>query len=285
MSIPAVGRVARAGIAEPQGLALFGLPNGSPTLSIRPADSLRSALQAGYPLERYRRLWRFGRTRELDGCIRGHLGYEREKNATLWDRTKQDFAKAPVPNGSAAPFMIRLSDLTVVFQPKPDLRLDSFIGALQAMIRTQTRETGWRVASLTGEVSFDEWRSRVDLVTRIRFRMRKSGSRQTQSRLIALLTEPGSDLATVELRAAEGLETSAPLVVELANLAESGYGEFAAKGVTGDASGTTREWTSTLRGESIMTEVELEPETGEAPWNALDEQLAGISSAPPSDAA
>lgn len=276
MSIPAVGRVARAGIAEPTGPALFGPPDGSPTLTIRPADRLRSALHAGYPLERYRRLWRFGQTHELDGCVRGHLGYEREKNATLWDRNKQDFAKAPVPNGAAAPFMIRLSDLTVVFQPKPELRLDSFIGALQAMIRTQTRETGWRVAPLTGEVSFDEWRSQVDLVTRVRFRMTRPGSKLAQNRLIALLTEPGSDLATVELRATEGLETSAALVLELANLAERGYGEFAAKGVTGEASGTLREWTSTLRGESIMTEVEVEPESGEAPWNALDEQLAGI---------
>ncbi|MGW4942999.1 hypothetical protein ACWEOZ_15600 [Actinoplanes sp. NPDC004185] len=284
MSISTVGRVARAGIAEPPEPALFAPPDGSPALFIEPVDRLRHAFQAGYPLERYRRLWRFGQTHEVNSCIRGHLGYGREKNAALWDLNKQDFANAPVPNGAAAPFVIRLSDFTVVFQPKPDLRLNSFIGALQAMIRTQTRETGWRVAPLTGEVSFDDWRTQIDLVTRVRFRMTRSGSEQTQSRLIALLGESGADLASVELRAADGLETSAPLVIELAHLAESGYGEFAAKGLVGQGSGTMREWSSNLGGESIMTEVELEADSGEASWKALDEQLAEISPPPPGDA-
>lgn len=288
MSIASVGRVARAGIAEPPGPPLFGRPDGSANLAIEPADRLRSALNAGVPLERYRRLWRFGQTHEVDGCLRGHLGYEREKNATLWDLTKQDFTKASVPNGAAAPFMIRLSDLTVVFQPKPDLRIDSFIGALQAMIRTQTGETGetgWRVTPLTGEVSFTEWRDHIDLVTRVRLRLTRPGPGTTESGLVASIAESGSDLATVELRAAEGLKASAPLVNELARLAEEGYGEFAAKGIAGEAFGAVREWNSNLRGETIITDVEVEAESGEASWKTLDAQLADVRSAPSAGAA
>ncbi|MEV7628882.1 hypothetical protein [Actinoplanes sp. NPDC089786] len=184
--------------------------------------------------------------------------------------------------------MIRLSDLTVVFQPKPDLRIDSFIGALQAMIRTQTGETGetgWRVTPLTGEVSFTEWRDHIDLVTRVRLRLTRPGPGTTESGLVASIAESGSDLATVELRAAEGLKASAPLVNELARLAEEGYGEFAAKGIAGEAFGAVREWNSNLRGETIITDVEVEAESGEASWKTLDAQLADVRSAPSAGAA
>ncbi len=95
------GRIARARIFDPRQLALYGSPT----------DRLLEALRMGVPQERYRRLWRLGQTSECDGYVRGHLGYERERDRTLWDRQKRDFTKAPVPDGEAAPFLIRLSDL------------------------------------------------------------------------------------------------------------------------------------------------------------------------------
>lgn len=114
------------------------------------------------------------------------------------DPDAQDFKPTEVPNGSASPFLIRLADHVVVFQPrKKSIRVESFIGALRAELKTCSAED-WEVRPLRGESSFEDWRKTVDCVTRMRFRAENSSSYGTpRTDLMRLIIDADPELATI----------------------------------------------------------------------------------------
>src|SRR5690348_15702235 len=108
MATRTTGKIARARIVAPKQLHLYETP----------ADRLRAALTPGLREERYGRLWRLGQIHEKAGNVHGHLGFGKQVDADLWDEDAQDFEPTEVPNGVASPFVIRLADLAMVFQPR-----------------------------------------------------------------------------------------------------------------------------------------------------------------------
>ncbi|WP_433792664.1 hypothetical protein [Actinoplanes sp. CA-252034] len=267
MASRTVGKLARAMIVSPDQMNLLGAP----------ADLLRSALQPGFRDERYKRLWRLSRTREQSGFVYGHLGFESQSEADLWADDEQEFEPAEVPNGAASPFVIRLKDLTMVFQTRrQDIRVASFISAFQAMLRTIDKNKQWRLEPLTGKMSFHNWRREMEKISRVRFKIKKEDPQPSDGGLVSLMLQCKPDLAALELRAKDGIEVSGDLMRELLQHAESGYGELVAVGRRKDNPASERIWVSTLEGESVVSEVPIDPETGEATFETLMAELGNV---------
>ncbi|MFI6230152.1 hypothetical protein ACIBCR_22925 [Micromonospora echinospora] len=263
---PRSGRIARARLVSPPQLNLLQTA----------AAQVRSAMRPGFREERYGRLWRIGQVTENDGHLHGHLGFEKETGADLWDDDRQDFTPTAVQHGLAAPFLIRLHDFAIVFQPRQDIRIPSFTGALRSMLSAATTDT-WTVRPLTGETDFDKWRASVDRVVRIRFRQEKCAQTpQAAQGLVQQAREAGSDLLTVDLRARAGIDSGSPLVRELLGYARDGMGDLIAYGSRDNEVEAETAWNSTLGGESILTSVPVDPVTGEADLDTLRGQLARI---------
>lgn len=263
-----VGKLARAMIVPPAQMNLLA----------EPADLLRSALQPGFRDERYGRLWRLSRTHERSGFVYGHLGFESRSGADLWADDEQEFEQAEVPNGAASPFAIRLTDLAIVFQTRrQDIRVASFISAFQAMLRTIDSNQQWRLESLTGKVPFDQWLHEMEKISRVRFKMKKSTPPPSDAGLIGLVLHCKPDLAVLELRAKGGIEVSGDLMRELLQRAEAGYGELVVVGRRKDSAAAERIWVSTLEGESVVSEVPIDSETGEATFATLVAELEHVA--------
>ncbi|GAB3151969.1 hypothetical protein GCM10027290_41980 [Micromonospora sonneratiae] len=272
VSARAVGKVACARIVAPVHPDFFG------------STLLRHVLRTGEPNERYGRVWRMSKIEEGSGCLHGRLGFERAADQNLWDEAEQDFRRTAVQNGFVSPFVIRLTDLAVVFQPrKQELRVASFVGALRSILRTRNANPAevWDVESLTGQVSFEDWRRTIEHVTHFRYRIdlgtQQSPPAMELTRLVAA-TQP--DVTTLDLRAKDGIDSDSPLVREILRHAGDGFGDVRAVGRCAGAVSAERVWESALGGEVTVTEVSADPTTGEVSRASL---LAQLSAIPPVD--
>jgi hypothetical protein len=136
MASRGVGKLARARIVPPD----------QPSLLESPAEMLLRGIRPGLTTERYGRVWHLGQTvvDSETGFLFGRLGFESTSTADLWDPEAQDFLEGDVPGGVAAPFVIRLRDLVVVFQVRgQDIRVMSFTGALRRMLSEAT-DQDWK---------------------------------------------------------------------------------------------------------------------------------------------
>ncbi|WP_033342280.1 hypothetical protein [Catenuloplanes japonicus] len=120
MSIRLTGRVARARLVASPQLDLF-------------ADRealVRDALRPGRKTERYGRRWHVGQVRQDADSLYGRLGFDRMEGADIWQDEIEDFENQSRKSGAAAPFVIRLADLVVVYQPrKQAIRQTAFVQA------------------------------------------------------------------------------------------------------------------------------------------------------------
>lgn len=263
----ATERIAAVRLEEPDQGDLFGAG----------ARLIREALIPGRPTERFGRIWHVGKVREEDGVLYGRLGYEERVRVDHWQEEVNDFERAYVDDGIAAPFVIRMSDLAVVYQPrKRVIRPESFASALRAMLKFG-ENSNWRVKSLTGgSASFDDWQRRIDRVTRLRACLEAGGEANEGSRMRELLAGPQPDQAWVEWRAAEGLDTNASCVRELLQQADAGTVEVVAEGQCGDSADTVWRWNSTSGDERMMTKVDVDNVDGEISREALIAELDKI---------
>lgn len=242
---------------------------------------MRQSLRQGQSAGLRGRVWHLGPVTEEAGFLHGRLGYERRVGMDLWEDRAQDFRKAPVDSGAVAPFLIRMADLVMVYQPrKQEIRPASFVAALRAILRVGNGGADWRIESLGGGISFDAWRSTIDVVTRLRFRVENADLPAVPlSGAVAMLVEAGTGLAAVEWRADAGVDTDVPLVRELLDQVAGGVGDIVADGRCAGAAAAERRWNSVLGDESVMTEVELADGGEEAGRDVLLAEFATIEPA------
>lgn len=264
----ALGKLARARIIAPRQEDLFETPE----------QRLLGALVPGTTVERYNRTWHLGQVRVEDGVVFGRLGFESAAGADVWDEEAKDFSEIQVPAGVAAPFAIRLSDFLLVFQTRAqDIRVTSFTSAMQGILREATGDVGWTIETATTKVSFAQWRSSVQRVTRLRFRITPPNPNYEGRPDVERIIE-GIQLGvgTFEARAPEdgSLNTDADLVRQLVDHVERGYGEGLAVGER-DVGGELVEtvFDTRLEGESEVIERPANPQTGEVTAEVLREEL------------
>ncbi|MFI5838671.1 hypothetical protein ACIA8K_02985 [Catenuloplanes sp. NPDC051500] len=261
------GRVARARIVASGQLDLFDAEE----------KLVRNALKQGRKADRYGRLWHLGQVTYDGEHLYGRLGFDRTENADLWQNDIDDFENLPTKSGAAAPFVVRMVDLVVVYQPRRQaIRPISFVGALRSMLRMDAGD-GWNVTALPGAgTSFDDWRQQVDQVTQIRFRLDQApGPEGHPSRVASLLSETKPESAMISWRSEAGLDLGSDLMRDLMAQAESGAGEIVAFGRSTTMPDALRRWDSAVGDENVTTEVEVN-ETGEVDRATLLGELAKI---------
>lgn len=167
----------------------------------------------------------------------------------------------------------------MVFQTrKQDIRVASFVAAFQSMLRTIDDNKQWRIEPLTGKVPFQEWQKTVAKISRIRFKIEgTAGLPPNGTGLVALISQCHTDLAALELRARAGIDVEGSLVREILRQSAAGHGELVAVGRQEEGATSERAWVSTLGGESVVTEVQVDRDTGPASFESLQAELAKIT--------
>ena len=222
-----MAKIARAQIVSPAQLSLIESPEAT----------LERVIHPGASTARYRRTWRIGLTTvsKEQQILYSRIGFEGSRTTVIWDDKSTDFLSAPVPSGQFAPFAIDLRTLSVAFQTRPpDIKVSSFTGALQGVLRDESGDPGWRVESQIRHLTFAEWRSTVDRVTRLHFRLeRPNPNWEGRPDLEAIFQDLGGlDQADFEFLAETGIDTDAGLVREMLDHVEARkYGRGTAVGV------------------------------------------------------
>ncbi len=260
------GKVARARIIPPDQLSLFE----------EPSEQLVRVLVPGATTERFGRVWHVGRTEGDRTFLYGRLGFEGTGKADLWNDEDKDFEESRTPSGVAAPFAIRLRDLSLVFQTRgQDIRVTSFTGALQGILRDATGSQNWRVVTDRAQVTFREWRVTVDKVTQMRFAVfPPNPNYQGRPQLESLIAGASLSAADITLRAEDGINTDSEIVTELLDHVERGYGRdvaVAERSADGEVIETV--YSSELSGESEVLIRPANPETGEVERDTLVTEL------------
>src|SRR5262249_23545798 len=155
-----------------------------------------------------------------------------------------------------APFLIRMSDLVIAYQPrKQDIRQDSFVAVLRAMLKYGKEGADWRIESPTGHaLSFDAWRRGIARITRLRFSFERNDRMPppTLPATVDMLLHTCPDRAAIEWWADDGLDADDRVVRELRDQVAAGFGEMTADGRRDDSTNAIRQWTSKTGEENLI---------------------------------
>jgi hypothetical protein len=218
-----MAKIGRAQIIEPGQLSLFG----------NSAQVLAQVLEPGASVTRHTRLWRLGQTSSDSDYLVSRIGFEGQRNTFVWKEESKDFVEAPAPNGLFVPFAINLHTLSVVFQVRPpDIRVQSFAGALQGILR-QATDNDWRVEAQIHRTSFQAWRATVDRVIRFNFHVEQPNPNWEGRPDLENIMERLGDLDAADFGfvAENGIVTDDELVVEIVDHVQRGYGHGSATGL------------------------------------------------------
>ena len=243
-----------------------------------PVEQLRNIVVAGASTERYNRIWHVGRTSIEDRILFGRLGYEGSAAADLWDEESKDFRETRTPSGVVAPFVISLASFLVVFQTRSSyIQVTSFTGALQGILRDASSQD-WRVETARHEITFSQWRTTVERVTQMRFNVEPPNPNyQDRPDLERLIEGASLSSAEIVLRSDQGVVTDADIVTQLLDHVERGYGRDVAVGERTVADEVVESvYSSELGGETEVTVVPANPETGEVEPEILRRELERI---------
>jgi hypothetical protein len=241
------------------------------------ADLVREALAPGRPTVRSGKVWHIGDVFEQDGLFYARLGFGAPVRVVQWHEQEKTFQRTSFDGGIAAPFLIRMSDLAIAYQPrKQDIRADTFVATLREMLKYGRDGADWRVESPTGRIlSFDAWRGEVARITRLRFRFERADRARTPlaSATIEALLRSSPDRAAIEWWADGGLDADDALIREFHDHVVAGFGEMTADGRRDDTTSVIRQWTSKTGEETIVFEVEVGDDDDEVSRKTLAEHL------------
>lgn len=238
----------------------------------------------GTSTSRYGRTWFLGRVQIDNGVLSGRIGFEAEGVADVWDPARTDFIETAIPSGVTSPFVLRLSDLAMVFQTRGAIiKVNSFVGAMQALLREATREE-WTLVTSQRKITFEGWRATVTRVTRMRFHLvPPNPNYEDRPDVQRLLAESSAAGATVDLSNPDGL-TDSEIVEQLIDHVQRGYGDATMFGERNAPDGRTVEsvYNTRLQGESEVHDRPTD-EHGDVPIEELTRELTGDQTAEQAD--
>lgn len=271
-----IGKVARVQLEPPSQGDLYTSPR----------EAALAAFVPGTSTSRYNRTWLMGQSRiEQDEFLVGRIGFEADGGvAEVWDSGRQDFTEVAIPSGVTSQFVIDLRDLTMVFQTRGSIiKVNSFIGAMQALLRESTGQD-WTLVTSQRKINFEDWRASVDRITRIRFHIeRPNPNYEGRPDVKRLLEGTNAVAGTFELQNPDGLATDGEIVEQLLQHVLMGYGDASVVGQR-DAEGRIVDslYETRLQGESELHELPAD-EHGDVPVDELRRELTGDRDAAQSD--
>jgi hypothetical protein len=196
------------------------MPPDPPLLFPSPPESVRDILVAGRRHLARTRIWRIGGVRSGDDRILARLGWETQEETDLYDPDVEDFQHEAVIRGRTVTFVVRLTDLAVVYERRrAGLSEQDFTTGLRILLRAFDGHRRWVVAPVDSKTTFDDWVRGVDQVSRFRFRAEGSDLRdRAQSTTLGRLLGPRAGLVTVDFRSADGMDVNDEIFRELVHL-------------------------------------------------------------------
>lgn len=188
-------------------------------------EHIQEALSAGRSVERYGREWIVGRTTLHSGVLSGRIGFRgAEGMAEVWDEDQQDFREIAVPAGLTAPFALNMRTLVMALQPRgTEIKLHGLIGAVRSLLSRDG--DSWRIEQRYKAMSLSEWQQTVDKVTYVRFRLKKPNPHWAGAPdLEAVMENAAAEVAALELKSAEGIQTDSPFIQQSQTHVDRGYG-------------------------------------------------------------
>jgi hypothetical protein len=276
MGSGSVSRLARAQI----------LPPDPPLLFPSPPESVRGILVAGRRHLARTRIWRIGGVRASDDRVVARLGWETQEETDLYDPEVGDFQPEAVIRGRTVTFVVRLTDLAVVYERRrAGLSEQDFATGLRILLRAFDGHRRWIVAPVDSKTTFANWARGVDRVSRFRFRAEGSHLRDgVRSSTLGLLLRPRAGQLTVDFRSTDGMDVDDEMFRELVQLAETGVGNVLAVGrrSSQDSEDVVKAWESTTAAERVVQEVSLnEEDTDAAAESRLLRALTALPNNPP----
>jgi hypothetical protein len=240
---------------------------------------LDEILRPGTAVERYGRIWRTGQWREQNGDIAGRIGYERPAEvAELWDDQRQDFVERHLVEGLTSPFVVDPRRGLVVFQLRAGrIKPQSFVGALKGLLDEADPQGEWTVDFLIRGEPLDEWEQRARRITNIEVRVERPNPHYAGRDEIEEFVEGHrAKVVKIILQAYEDDPQGLSIDEFVRQAIDQGLYKGRVKvGAEFDTEHGVerREWRSDVEGSPEQTEVSLDPQTGDASTEAMQEEL------------
>jgi len=207
-------------------------------------DDLAASLDPSRVTVRYGRQWRVSQPQITSDFVSGKFGFVRRSagSAIRFDEDREDFIveDAPATQGNFVFYVVHLPSRVVAFEERlPDIRRQSFIGAMELLLREANAY--WDLDSLSDEEDFEEWLAGIDLVTRFRATLKRPNpSPIRHARDVAELIEATNATSLVieagsAPEGAEGLEVTDTILGAAARHAGAGNGDFRVTGISGQS--------------------------------------------------
>ena len=248
----------------------------------RKDKGLGVALVPGLPVDRFNRTWRLEVDRNvmrtlraserIPSQVRGRLGFDKVTGeAPAWNEDLGQFVPLPQHDGGVVPFLIRTSDLSVAFQRTSKIKRQSFIGALQKLLREGSGNDNWLVRDWATERSWEEFRATAVRVTEVTIIVMPTNPGWAGQKLFQpYIDELGGEKAKITVTGDDLDLDSTPIEQAKTHAIERGYGELEAKGITSTGAAVRFDSDDTVP--VIDSSVERGRE-GEVPYEALQETL------------
>ena len=169
------------------------------------------------------------------------LGFQRARSKTFYDEKTHDFVSGAAADleASFAIFALDVTTQYLSFELKPpEIDLESFRSALDALLRLNKREFRFTVELVPDVVQFEKWLLGVDRVSRLRIALRRPNPSFAGRPLAVreLLEKSNSARVTIEAVAPEGesLNVEGSDLKDLTTYSGEGYGDITASGQRGD---------------------------------------------------
>jgi hypothetical protein len=240
-----------------------------------PVGALHASLVPGTRIDRFRRTWLMGRVRDEDSAIVGRIGYQTPAIGEVWDEEEKDFHDETRSAGFTSTFAIRPEQMRAAFQLRPGfIRPNSFTGALQALLNEASPTDRWRVSLDIEEITFDEWRERVDGISELTIRLdRPNPHYHGRERVKRLVEGANARMADLAFRAdpndPAGIDVNDSFIQEAIDHAKE-YGDYTA---TGRRDGWISRWRHRQQGAVAQVELPADPETHEVNPSDLNSAL------------
>lgn len=238
-------------LAAPARVAVAHIVSPFPDL---PGLGLALALEPGFPIERFGRTWRVElgadalgavqRLRrgtpksasEIPSTLQGRLGFDKTTGvAPAWNEAAKRFEQREQHDGDVVPFVIRLRDLSVAFQRTSKVRRQSFIGALQRILRDASGDPRWKVDDRLTRLSWGQFKAEVSRVTEIAVTVGPTNPGwQGQELFQPFIEEVGAERAKIVMTGDILDIDSRPVDQARVHALDHEYGSLLVKGLTED---------------------------------------------------
>jgi hypothetical protein len=241
---------------------------------------LRDSMVTGMEVTHYRKTWRLGQVRELEGrtgILTGSIGFDDTSTGVGWDAEAKDWIEVDVPSGSRFPYVLDLERGLFAYEAAQSAGV---LSALQALLNS-AEQGRWRVQRVLNEQSWEDFRARVKRVRRLKLVLHRPNPNYVgRERVEELLEQSRAELLRLTLETPEddleGLDLSAAYVAQAITHVELGYGTLKADGTerVGQEE-VERRYDSASKGAEHIVEVPV-ASTGTATGLTLSDALSTV---------